>query len=692
MKNKAKAFAAIMSVVALATSMTATMPTASAKSTSGISSKLNNSVYETSGSDVFTLEGGNQEFILLDHDDEGFFVMTRKYMGAHNYDPDMTTLFDVNDENNIGYWLNHDFLENGNSYSDVDYKLPNQIKKHLVEREWLCEAEPEDVAVKGKIALLSVTEYKKYADIIGTNDDVDSSKGSPWNYWWLRSTTGLASETAMNVDLSAGTSALVMYASAAITNPGKVQNPYGVRPVFYLDNNFFLEEKVQLQTLGGNVADKLKKAYTKEQLTKVYGSQVKEIYKSYPPEAVNVAINGVAIEGRTLKASYIYKSSAGEPEGKTKYRWLRAKKSTGPYATIMGANKSEYTLRAADAGCYIKLEIVPASTKQAGKNARSAVLYDKVMKQTDPKVSDVYVDGRATVGETLIARYTYTDDEYDIEKGTIVTWQISDDGKRFKNLKSTTRKDYMTLHEGGVDDTGIRLDITPEMEGKYLRFAVTVKNDYGTGEKTYALPTEKITAVPVAEKPQIENVNGTIKITSSVGDKDIIVWEGDNEDGESVVRQKGGTEYKTDGTEKNIRVSVQPVAVSGVKGETKISDSLSLGAKGSSTGGTELSVNGQGIKLKVGNAKYANTLTVTLKTDGVEIGDVTSDGYIVTKVKCKDGIKLIFTRRNGTFPTGELAYLAVSGSGNVKVESAESAYKTSDGKFVTKSADITVEQ
>ena len=46
--------------------------------------------------------------LLLDVDEEGFFCTTKEFYGTQPFDPNGTGKFDIEDENNIAYWLNND--------------------------------------------------------------------------------------------------------------------------------------------------------------------------------------------------------------------------------------------------------------------------------------------------------------------------------------------------------------------------------------------------------------------------------------------------------------------------------------------------------------------------------------------------------------------------------------------------------
>ena len=122
----------------------------------------------TNISDLFSIENQEERYILLDSTDEGFYVLTQMYYGTRAFDPDDTSRFDVEDPNNMGYFLNNEFLRDGKDGK----RLPDEIQTHLVEREWdIEEGYPglqgaEAYKVKAKVASLSRAEWEKYSSIV----------------------------------------------------------------------------------------------------------------------------------------------------------------------------------------------------------------------------------------------------------------------------------------------------------------------------------------------------------------------------------------------------------------------------------------------------------------------------------------------------------------------------------------------
>lgn len=216
---------------------------------------------KTPAKNIFKIDGSNEEFILLDNTKDGYFVLTKGVYGSKPFDPDNTHKFDVEDTNNVAYYLNHAFKEEG--------YLPEEILANINEqKEWLTEAGtangpcPTDFTQVFGIGLLSQTEWEKYAGSFGGKDDITG------NGWWLRSPRGISG--AKNI-------ALMAYLPVLGTTMGwDAFAALPLRPCFYLNKDFFSKVKLQTEGLGSSVKKTVLAAASDEQLTAV-GYTEKEI-------------------------------------------------------------------------------------------------------------------------------------------------------------------------------------------------------------------------------------------------------------------------------------------------------------------------------------------------------------------------------------------------------------------------------
>ena len=248
----------------------------------------------------------------------------------------------------------------------------------------------------------------------------------------------------------------------------------GIKPVFYVNKDFFKTERISLNTAGGNVIKRIREIYTRDELSKIYSEdELALIYRKLPPMVKTGKIYGIPNVGEKLTLDYEYFSAENEAEGNSRYRWLRSKNPDGPYGRIFGADGKEYTTKPSDAGYYIKAEILPRSLTLTGLPYKTVQTSVPIMQAYRPYAENVWTDGEAKVGDRLIARYTYRDENDDMESGTVIQWQISDDGETFKNIPNANGLNYI-IKESEI--------------GKHIRFYVTVKNkNYdGLGKTVYS--------------------------------------------------------------------------------------------------------------------------------------------------------------------------------------------------------------
>ena len=124
---------------------------------------------------------GEKSFILLDvkeSDRSKFLVMTKDYYGKRAFDT-TSNKFDVNNTDNIAYYLNNGFL------SEED-TLPESIQSHIKPYWWRTEAtryNGKSYTTRARIALLSAWEFDKYVSKIGYSD----GKLTDGSFAWMRS-------------------------------------------------------------------------------------------------------------------------------------------------------------------------------------------------------------------------------------------------------------------------------------------------------------------------------------------------------------------------------------------------------------------------------------------------------------------------------------------------------------------------
>ena len=197
---------------------------------------------------IVTEGESRKSFVLLDAAETGFYVIAKDSYGAKPFDSaDGVSKMDNSRDTNISAWLNGEFLQNGSG----GQTLPAAIRSHLKETTWKTirlVSGVEEYETSGRVSLLSLEEYNRYAARIGVRD----AGGN----WWLRSATSATQPLYIKNGEALG-----------ITDRGTLSSAAQVRPVFYLDKEFFRQEKVQM---GAGVMRELGKVYTYEELSGLY--------------------------------------------------------------------------------------------------------------------------------------------------------------------------------------------------------------------------------------------------------------------------------------------------------------------------------------------------------------------------------------------------------------------------------------
>ena len=352
----------------------------------------------------FTIEG--RHFLLLDTDEVGnFFVIADELYGNSsllsglgNNDAYKQAVmngefrFDTQYPKSIANWLNSTFYNNGSTI-----KLPESIKPYIMEHEWWTEpgvnvvdpgyyvekfGDENTVPLNGylsysttcKIALLSLYEYGEYFDIISPLCYGKSGNSSgAWNQdsWFLR--------TVQNAELfTNGNGMSELYIS---TKSGRVAtangyNPFGVRPCFWLDKDFFKEVKLDEDVpqyklsytdeesqvsmpvaMGDYIKELVKSTYAKGEMG-IYTDAIPESFFGYsefsPLVPDDLSIEGKLTVGETITAEYTYGYESEDEfveEGNTKIQWYRDDEP------IDGATEKQYILTEYDIGSKISVEV-----------------------------------------------------------------------------------------------------------------------------------------------------------------------------------------------------------------------------------------------------------------------------------------------------------------------------------------------
>jgi len=290
-------------------------------------------------------DGNDRSFVLLDRDANGnYLVIVDEDYGRHAY----TTLcndgnsaqttrnesdwqFDTKNEKSIGYWLNNDFLTTGNSGK----KLPEEVVDNLVEKDWEIEDNistngtisstatgyDEYIALKnsktgartvrGKIALPSRTEFATYKAKMSADNVEQHSNWKNWGGYYTRTGVTEAKEsngavTYINYFYHICASNINMTNATLVRDGNLTKNDidaYPVRPIFWLESDFFKDVAINTETVGDNVKKQIVQ-YSMDDLLNTYSyAQLKDLgyaiddswlgYGNYPTHKDLVSVSNV---------------------------------------------------------------------------------------------------------------------------------------------------------------------------------------------------------------------------------------------------------------------------------------------------------------------------------------------------------------------------------------------------------------
>lgn len=147
---------------------------------------------------------------------------------------------------------------------------------------------------------------------------------------------------------------------------------------------------------------------------------VKYFYKDTLPMALTLVISCEKNEqeigtGDKLTASYTYFDPNGDEETASVVTF---KKSADQITWTELFTGTEYVLTDTDINGFIKCTVKPTNAKESGAETDSAV----IALPSAPTVTDLKIEGTATVGNTLKAVYTYIDNNKNPETDSLIEW------------------------------------------------------------------------------------------------------------------------------------------------------------------------------------------------------------------------------------------------------------------------------
>ncbi len=432
-----------------------------------------NNYLNTNPDNVFAVE--DKKFILLDEfysADQSFYILCDDIYGKRVFDtgfteePNQSLMFATSagnyssGEGNIAYWLNNDFLENGNG----QMMLPKEIIDNLAEHKYHSAQNKDwkDSRITLKVALLGRADFVKYFGKFGIGGLAAG------DYWWLRDSQGSA-DNASNYGPIA-----VMGKWNILEGTSNTAASCGVRPAFYMKENFFKTVKIDLSAAGKNVKAMLMERYGEDQLMELYEAwELAAAGMIKSPEAKDLKLYGKVNASNSISADYVYYHESGKTEADTVYGFEMSDSKDGGFTQVSEGTK-EYVIPEDAAGKYIRFFVTPkdelgvvgdtvySSVVRIGKKTDISVKESKI---TDSKGNDI---AKLAAADEINADLTLQN-ETDTDKEVVVLCGIYD--KDDKLLANCAEK--VTVPAAGTAVSALINVKNPKYEeGNYAKIIV----------------------------------------------------------------------------------------------------------------------------------------------------------------------------------------------------------------------------
>jgi hypothetical protein len=182
------------------------------------------------------------------------------------------------------------------------------------------------------------------------------------------------------------------------------------------------------------------------------------------PAANGLSIQGTLKVGSTLTAKYIYSDTEGDIEGNSLVEWFRDTNGSGTtWISIAAASTIKtYTLTNSEYNKLVRFVVTPVAQTGTANGSPQTSTNSAAVTNPPPIASSVAITGPGTfnVNDVLTGNYDYTDNEGDIEDGSIFKW-----------YRSATTNSSDTSRITGA--SGIAYKLALSDTGKYIFFKVT---------------------------------------------------------------------------------------------------------------------------------------------------------------------------------------------------------------------------
>lgn len=244
----------------------------------------------------------------------------------------------------------------------------------------------------------------------------------------------------------------------------------------------------------------------------------------FNPVVNSLGINGDFIKDALLESDYQYYDENGDAENKEKtvVKWYLAKDEKAEGTDITSKLDDEKKMKITEDMFeqYLYITVQPVSTVapvEGGIYTSKRYLMPKA-----PVISDVEIEGKAKVGNTLKVDYKYYDANGDVEGDTVIEWKNVDTGKvlgtgRSLLLKSSMKGDVIHVSVKGVSQKapfeslqivysdGIEVKAAESSGGGGGGKSISTSQSYPGSSSGSVVTTPQTPAAPVVpDKPQIK--------------------------------------------------------------------------------------------------------------------------------------------------------------------------------------------
>ena len=332
-----------------------------------------------------TEKNGEAAFLLYSKDNYGDVSTVGEIVHTNN-------VFNPDEEGNIAHWLNNEFLNGeASAQNGSNAVFDRMAAEYAVENDWYTEGNGKDASIlykntsitktdytaTCKIALLSFSEYLKYADKIG----YESTKiiGSAGDRVLMRSPN---SNTFLAMKFFGAGSGNVSHQNIAneLNSDGSVKasnsfynqtTPVVIRPILYVGIDYFKNAK--LSSAGDNVKKTIRENIPKDELLGLYTeAELSDIlgYSSQGSDISDASVYGVCAAGEML--TVYYDADKISESAEVSVSWYVSDYEDTSYTKT--ADGISYTIPSSYSGKYITANF-DVTDNASGEKLKSSKIY-----------------------------------------------------------------------------------------------------------------------------------------------------------------------------------------------------------------------------------------------------------------------------------------------------------------------------